>query len=34
MISLMVVAAFSIVAMLWAWNWQKRYANAGVVDVV
>ena len=34
MFSQTVVAVFSIVAMLLAWNWQKRYANAGVVDVV
>ena len=34
MISMIVVAIFSIVAMLLAWNWQKKHANAGVVDVV
>ena len=34
MFSQIVVAVFSIVAMLLAWNWQKRHANAGVVDVV
>ena len=34
MFSLTVVAVFSVVAMLLAWNWQKRHANAGVVDVV
>ena len=34
MFSLTVVAVFSIVAMLLAWNWQKNHANAGVVDVI
>ena len=34
MFSLIIVAVFSIVAMLLAWNWQKNHANAGVVDVV
>ena len=30
----MVIAAFSVIAMLLAWNWQKRHANAGIVDVI
>ena len=34
MYSQIVLAAVSVVAMLLAWNWQKRNANAGVVDVV
>jgi cyclopropane-fatty-acyl-phospholipid synthase len=34
MFSQTVVAVFSTVAMLLAWNWQKNHANAGVVDVV
>ncbi|MDD1638644.1 MAG: DUF1295 domain-containing protein [Methylococcaceae bacterium] len=34
MSSLIIVAVFSIGAMLLAWNWQKSHANAGVVDVV
>jgi len=33
MFSQIVVAMFSIVAMLLAWNWQKKNANAGIVDV-
>ena len=34
MFSLIVIAAFSVIAMLLAWNWQKRHANAGIVDVI
>lgn len=34
MFSIIVVAVFSVIAMLLAWNWQKHHDNAGVVDVV
>ena len=34
MFSLTVVAVLSLMAMLLAWNWQKKHANAGIVDVV
>ena len=33
MFNLIVVAVLSTAAMLMAWNWQKKYANAGIVDV-
>ena len=31
--SLISVAVFSVILLLVAWNWQKRHANAGIVDV-
>ena len=31
--SLMSVAIFSVILLLVAWYWQKRHANAGIVDV-
>ncbi len=34
MYSLIVIAAFSVIAMLLAWIWQRRHANAGIVDVI
>ena len=33
MYSLISVAVFSVILLLVAWYWQKRHANAGIVDV-